>query len=314
MGMNSAVQMPSLIGLTNQAKARVIWTNAQADMSNRLWQAAIGEAPTTDKAARSPQASTGLQELIATLVQETGAADRAASTALASPVVPASTPDTATLPNLGPNERHRAAITQAAERTSLPATALASIINAEAGKLKGGAWNSFSRNPRSSAAGLGQFLSGTWVDMAEKRGTWLNMQARKQGYLAASGKVRPASRAAVLAMRYDAEASIQTIADYSRSNIDRMKAAGVRAGSSAKDIGRIAYMAHYMGPGDAIRFMKGQLSEGRSRLLLNAQVGMAEAGRRIAQSGDATAAHARWLQTHIDRNLRLATGRDKQSA
>ena len=295
-----------LAAMSNQTKARLIWTEARANMSNRLWQAALGYKPAGDQPARPPGTPSGVQDLIATLVQETAVADRKMATRAAEPKTAASIADMGDLSGLGPNERHRGAIERAAARTSLPGTALASIINAEAGKLKNGAWNSFSRNPRSSAAGLGQFLSGTWVDMAEKRGTWLNTQARQRGYLGPSGKIQAGSRAAVLAMRYDSEASIHTIADYSRINIDRLKAAGIPVGNTAKDIGRSAYMAHYMGPGDAIRFMKGQLSEGRSRLLLNAQVGAGDAGRRIARSGGAVAAHSQWLHGHIDRNLRLA--------
>ena len=303
--MTGPMQPLALIGTSNQVKARAIWTQAQADMSNRLWQAAIGRPETDEKNSRPAGASSGVQDLIASLIQETDVADRASQARFARPP-PVTQTDSAAVTSLGPNERYRAAIESAAARASLPGDALASIVNAEAGKLKNGAWNSFSRNPRSSAAGLGQFLSGTWVDMAEKRGTWLNAQARRHGYLGAGGKVQPASRAALLAMRYDPDASIQTIADYSRGNIERLKAAGVTVGDNAKDLGRVAYMAHYMGPGDAIRFMKGQLSESRSRLLLNAQVGAAEASRRIARTGDAGLAHARWLYAHIDRNLRLA--------
>ena len=50
-------------------------------------------------------------------------------------------------------------------------------------KGKGGRWQVMSRNPRSSAAGLGQFLSGTWIGEAQRKGTYLNEVARTRGWI-----------------------------------------------------------------------------------------------------------------------------------
>lgn len=301
MGMNAPISALSLAGLSNPEKARLIWTQAKADMGNKIWQAAFGQSFDASANLKTPCIPQNVPNMVPTLVQKGTLEDAVPHVDMADAASEPSIP-TAELPvELGPNERYRKAIERAAARTDIPGTTLASIINAEAGKLKGGGWNCYSRNSRSSAAGLGQFLSATWVDMAERRGSWLNVQARRKGFLGANGKVTSASRAALLALRYDPEASIQAIADYSRANVDRLKAAGIRD----QNIGKLAYMAHYMGPGDTIRFMRGQMSNSRAQVLLSAQIGSAEASRRIARSGSALAAHSVWLESHIGRNFRL---------
>lgn len=310
MGVNATIQALTSAPMSNQAKARAIWTEARADMASRLWQAAIGQSSDPGGVASSASVRPGLDSLLATLANQGSAVDRSG---IAAPSAqPSEPPPTAAVDNaanepvaLGANERFRGQIEQAGRRAKLPPSALASIINAEAGKLRNGSWNLYSRNPRSSAAGLGQFLSGTWIGMAEQKGTWLNAEARRRGLLNESGQVTGASRASVLAMRYEATASIETIADYSRSNLDRLQAAGVTIGNDVKSISRTAYMAHYMGPGDAIRFLKGNLSDGRARVLLAAQVGAGDAMRRIASAGSASQAHGQWLMAHIDRNVRV---------
>ncbi|MEC8179941.1 MAG: peptidoglycan-binding protein, partial [Pseudomonadota bacterium] len=103
------------------------------------------------------------------------------------------------LGSLGANSGYAATLQRAAERSGLPATTLAAIVDAEAAKRPDGSWNLMSRNPRSSAAGLGQFLSGTWIGMAQKPGTWLYDVAQQKGWLTESGRVAPAARGSLLA-------------------------------------------------------------------------------------------------------------------
>jgi hypothetical protein len=205
---------------------------------------------------------------------------------------------------LGRNARFADAIVRAGERTGLPPAALASIIDAEAARARDGTWNVHSRNPRSSAAGLGQFLSGTWEAEAERPGTWLNEEARRQGWLDDAGRVTAASRSSVLALRYNPEASIQTIADYARGNLQRLGRSGVRVGGDMESVARAAYLGHHLGPGDAAKFLKGGLDPARAKRLLSAQVGQKEALRRLADCGDATAAHRRWLVAYTERHIR----------
>ncbi len=211
---------------------------------------------------------------------------------------------TGPLGSLGANSRYAGTLQQAAERSGLPATTLAAIVDAEAAKRPDGSWNLMSRNPRSSAAGLGQFLSGTWIGMAQTPGNWLHDVARQKGWLNQSGRVDPAARGSLLALRYDATASINSIADYARSNIATIRRAGVATGDDPQGLARIAYLGHHLGPGDAIRFLKGGLGESRATVLLKAQIGSTPAMQRIARTGDAAAAHREWLNGYIAKKIR----------
>ncbi|MBB3032452.1 peptidoglycan-binding protein [Alteriqipengyuania lutimaris] len=213
-------------------------------------------------------------------------------------------PATGPLGGLSANSRFAGTLQAAAERSGLPPATLAAIVDAEAAKRSDGSWNLMSRNPRSSAAGLGQFLSGTWIGMAQKPGNWLHDVAREKGWLNANGKVAPAARGSLLALRYDADASIYSIADYARSNIATIRRAGVETGEDPQALARVAYLGHHLGPGDAIRYLKGGLSESRAAHLLKAQIGSGQAVQRINRMGDASLAHRDWLNGYIARKIR----------
>ncbi len=204
----------------------------------------------------------------------------------------------------GPNARYAPMLREAASRTGLPPAALATIVHAEAARAPDGRWLAYSRNPRSSAAGLGQFLNGTWISEAERAGTWLHEQASARGWLNAKGRVTGADRGALLALRYDAQASIEATADFARANLDAFQRAGIDAGHSVEDVARTAYLGHHLGRGDAIKFLTGQLDPGRARTLLDAQIGRVEAAQRIASAGSAVAAHRSWLLGYVDRAIR----------
>lgn len=306
--------------LSAPQRAELIYSEARSELSNRLWRAAIGNG--NDRTAdeiTSGSKSVGLDALLALYAQPEGGAaapkltdtlhlvdetlsvpepseKRALPGADAGAAVSAS--------GLGPNARHQPALESAADRTGIPAAALAAIVNAEAAKGRDGSWQLFSRNPRSSAAGLGQFLSRTWEGMAETKGTWLNEVAREKGWLGTNGQVTSGARSALLSLRYDGEASINTIADYASQNLKGLSRAGVAIGTDAEGIARSAYLGHHLGLGDAIKFMKGGLDPARARLLLGAQIGSARASQHIASAGDATAAHRSWFMDYVSRNIR----------
>lgn len=316
--------------LSAPQRAELIYSQARSELSDRLWRAALGDGRDRDGGA-SPlgDGRMGLDALIALLQPD--AAEGAQRPALAEPrtlgAEPASLdiadiqvrehggPDfaadqTASDPSdrpitsgLGPNARYEPNLNAAAARTGIPASALAAIVHAEAAKGRDGSWQLLSRNPRSSAAGLGQFLSGTWEGMAESRGTWLNAVARDKGWLDDRGCVIPAARSSLLSLRYDANASINTIADYARQNLDGLKRAGVKIGSDAEGIAQSAYLGHHLGLGDAIRFAKGGIPPARARMLLGAQIGSAEASQRIAAAGCPTTAHREWFLSYVKRNV-----------
>lgn len=297
-------------------KAALIYAQAQSDVSARLWRAALGTDDSFDRdasaSAQCPEFN--IDSLLALLMAksddtpETPAAPVvtppvSAPATAARPAVAASPPNSTAITGLGPNAQYRTALDAAAARTGIPVAALAAIVDAEAGKTCDGAWKTNSRNPRSSAAGLGQFLGGTWQGEAERPGTWLHGVASQQGWLGEDGRVLPAARSALLALRYDATASINATADYARRSVAQLEKAGIAIGNDVVTVARAAYLGHHLGTGDAIRFLKGGLNPGRAKVLLDAQIGSANANQRIAQTGDAAAAHRSWLLGFIDRHI-----------
>jgi hypothetical protein len=299
------------------ATAAAIHRNALGSAQKRLWQAAMGTmAP--DAEAKLPQ-NPDMEKLdLDTLLELSGQAIRPRPMAAilhsqefrdadlnalheTTPDVAATTLDPA---RLGANARHAPTLERAAERTGIPATALAAIVNAEAAKNSTGQWNVYSRNSRSSAAGLGQFLSRTWEGMAETRGTWLNQTAQAKGWLDRSGQVRASARAELLQMRYNATASIETTADYARLNLKTLQRSGVTTGEDPSAVARTAYLAHHLGAGDAIKYLKTGLTDERAGLLLRAQIGGGRAQQAIARTGDASAAHRAWLDNYVGSRVR----------
>lgn len=321
-----------LAQLTPQRRAEVIYAEAKSELSNRLWRAALGGADSDgDKKAdaiKSPFASDSLLELLAANGREPAChRQHLPEPALQqqAPVQPQGKqpssssdgidpdaqgqgqdkgPPLGAPCDLGVNARYQNAIADAERRTGIPGTAIAAIVHAEAGKHGNGSWNPLSRNPRSSAAGLGQFLSGTWEGLAETKGTWLNEFAKARGWLNGSGDVRSDARAELLSLRYNGDASIHAVADFARNNLNHLKRSGLTITAETRDISRAAYLTHHLGLGDAEKFLKGNIGAGRARTLLQAQIGSADAEKRIASAGDATRAHRQWLLGYIDRNIR----------
>ncbi len=312
------------------ARAAIIYADARSAVDGRLWQAALGTPGTGRAFDASPTPAPGGTELgFESLLAIIGnpprpdaprpasafglprsapaapAAHAAAIAASAAHAAAISAPAAHAAAIYAP-AAHAAAIAVAAERTGVPAAALAAIIGAEAAPDGYGGWLATSRNPRSSAAGLGQFLGGTWLSEAARAGTWLNRTAHANGWIGSDGRVLPGARAALLALRDEPRAAIEATADYAGQSLRRLASAGVAIGQGIEAIAEAAYIGHNLGAGDAVRFLGAGLGEARARQLLGAQVGEAAARRRIAAAGGAEAAHRSWLNDFIDRRVRPA--------
>ena len=301
----------SIAGPHTARRAETIYLQARGAIDTRLWRAALGSDATTG-APVIPQDKTGLalESLLAAAaapVPQTAARPvRQAVPAPAQPPLLASSVE-----NRAPRtdvpigyRQYQSNIKAAAARTNIPSAALAAIVDAEAGKDKAGRWRTDSRNARSTATGLGQFLAGTWRSEAERVGTWLNDAARARGWLGGDGKVLPHAQSLLLDLRRDADASINATADYARRSLDNLSKAGIAVGDSVERIAEAAYIGHNLGPRDAVRFFNGGLDDRRARVLLDAQVGSGRASGRIVEAGSAVAAHRAWLMEFVSKQVR----------
>lgn len=286
-------------------RAELILATARAEMADRLWRSALHggeEALPRPSAPATTLAGMTLNALLATLDFAPKPLETPAprETLVSSPL-----PQAKDAPaGLGANAAHGPALDRASARTGIPVATLAAMIDAEAARGPDGAWNPRSRNPRSSAAGLGQFLAGTWLDMARQKGSWLNETARARGWLDAGGQPQRDAREALLALRFDAAASIETTADFARANLARLRAAGVPVNDDPASLARAAYLGHHLGAGDAVRFYSGTIGPERARALLVAQIGPGRAAQAIAQTGDASQAHRQWLLAYVAKAVR----------
>jgi hypothetical protein len=292
-----------LQALTPAQRSELIYRAARTGLDQQLWRAALGrtaeEVPAT--APRPGGTSLSLEALVEALSAE----DRIAPRLSTNPTATAAPAASSGALQLGANAAFRPMIERAAARTGLAPALLAAIVDAEAAKRPDGSWNPASRNPRSTAGGLGQFLAGTWLDEARRPGSWLSAEASARGLLGPGGRVVEGGRAALLDLRFDPEAAIQATADHAAANLRRLEAAGVGT-ANLPDQARAAYLAHHLGLGDALRFLREGLGEGRAGRLLAAQVGAADAHRRIADAGGAAEAHRAWLLAYVDRRVRPA--------
>ncbi|GAA4033918.1 hypothetical protein GCM10022281_12400 [Sphingomonas rosea] len=286
--------------LAPAARAELIYRSARAGLEDRLWQIAIGRADAGVETAAEP-ASPRLLDL-SKLVDALAADDRFAPQLTPGPV-PSPT-NTGPL-NLGANATFAPAIEAAAARTGLAPAMLAAIVDAEAGRAADGRWDPGSRNPRSTATGLGQFLQSTWLGEARREGSWLHAVATERGWLGPSGAIRPEAQAALLALRTDPAASINAVADHAAANLARLRSAGIRTDDLASTA-KAAYLAHHLGLGDAMRYLGRGLDDARAGRLLAAQVGSAAAARRIEAAASASQAHRNWLETYVARRIQPA--------
>lgn len=111
--------------------------------------------------------------------------------------------------------------------------------------------NAAAKNPLSSATGLGQFISSTWLAMFKKY-----FPDRAAGM----------TEAAILALREDAAISRQMVELYARENAAVLQKAGIATTDAA------LYLAHFLGPQGAAGIMAAQASTPVSDILGAGQI------------------------------------------
>ena len=205
----------------------------------------------------------------------------------------------------------RDALLKAQEITQIDAAALAALIDAEAAKITSGPdegrWNHKSFNSDSGAAGLTQFLRGTWMDHARNSTTLLEQGRERQGAGHTLGRYcRRAVKTELLALRFDPELSIVSAAEYGLDNLRSLDNAGLLPdGIGDDEKARFMYLAHHEGAAGARAFLKGQNSNDFDKFVK--QVGAQRAAALTAAAGgDVALAYRGWLNEYMDEHIRPA--------
>jgi len=209
--------------------------------------------------------------------------------------------------NLRQNSKYQQDIEFAAQRTGRTKATIAALINAEADK-KNGVWDPMSKNKSSTAAGLTQFLEGTWIDEAKRSDTYLNQRAKELGFIDDKNKIT--NKEGLLDLRYSSRESIVAAAEMGNRNLNRLIDAGlVSADANEKTLAQAMYMTHQSGYEGAKRNLNIDnkpnapiLTQETASNLLTKQVGDEHATTYINQAGgNAPTAYREWLQGHMNK-------------
>jgi hypothetical protein len=162
--------------------------------------------------------------------------------------------------NLGVNKDYRADIEFAAARTNLDPAVIAAVIDMEALKSHG-VWQKESKNPHSSAQGLTQFVSATWIGEAEKPGRYLNEYAKANGLIDARNHIVPGKTKELLDLRNDPKLAIVAAAEYDSAHYRDLAHKGVfNRDATPEQQARDLYAVHLLGPGGATQYVDGTTS------------------------------------------------------
>lgn len=152
-------------------------------------------------------------------------------------------------PATGPVMRHgpREAITQAAQRTGVDFDYLMAQARIESGL------NPRAQAPTSSASGLYQFIDQTWLATLDRHGEALGYGDMARAIETRNGRARvtdPAMRDAIMNLRFDPQASSLMAGALATDNRAALQGTLGRDPDSAE-----LYLAHFLGAGDAARFL-----------------------------------------------------------
>ncbi len=159
------------------------------------------------------------------------------------------------------------------------------------------------RNERSTATGLFQFTSTTWLEMIRKHGAEHGLESYAKSITRSSDgtlKVK-AHREEILALRRDPKISALMAAEYAKDN---EKILEKRLGREASN--QDLFLAHFLGPAGAIRVLKGgaKSQDGQRDPLLNAAARANPEVFTDKASGRPYSAHA--LHAQLEERFRRA--------
>ncbi|KAB7648237.1 transglycosylase SLT domain-containing protein [Polymorphobacter fuscus] len=136
------------------------------------------------------------------------------------------------------------AVREAAERTGVDFSYLMAQARVESGL------NPQAQARTSSARGLYQFTSSTWLDTVRKHGAAHGLGWAAEAIASGAAKAGSATRETILALRDNAEAAALMAGEFARDNGHRLEATLGRAMGSTD-----LYMAHFLGVGGAAKFL-----------------------------------------------------------
>lgn len=148
---------------------------------------------------------------------------------------------------LGPTSRIHSAIAAASARSGVDFRFLLREAEIESG-LRPDA-----QAGTSSARGLFQFTEGTWLDTVRRHGADAGL-----GWAADALKVGQGGplRQIILALRDNPEVAASLAASHAADNADILSAATGRVAGAVE-----LYLAHFLGPGGAVRFLRGMAAD-----------------------------------------------------
>ena len=197
------------------------------------------------------------------------------------------------------NNKFRLYIIGAAKRHGFTPQALAAVIDAEAAKIKKtGEWDVNSKANSSSAAGLTQFLDGTWMEMCNNKNSLVGQYVEANPHLSKIQKLK---------LRFNAEMAIDAAAAYAISNF---KASGLPYQNliEPSSIAKFAYLLHHEGSSGGKKFVLNSLNEDRAHKLLFTQFGKngeKQAASFLKRYKNAKEAYGAWLRNYIDGHINI---------
>ena len=197
------------------------------------------------------------------------------------------------------NNKYRKFVIDASRRHGFTPHSLAALIHAEAAKKSNGEWDPESFNASTNAAGLTQFLKGTWLEICKNQDTLIGQYA---------SKIKKLTEKQLLSLRFNPEFSIDAAAAYAVVNFKWSKLPYQKL-TEPSSIAKLAYLLHHEGAGGTRSFIQNSFSQERAKNLLFAQFG--SKGKQRASdylkryNDDAKAAYGAWLRAYIDAHINI---------
>lgn len=126
-------------------------------------------------------------------------------------------------------------------------------------------------------------------------------------YITGRATASDANLQALLDLRFEPEYAIHTAVDYGVINLAGLRTAGYAVdGLNDGEKAKVVYLCHHLGLDDAKLFINNTMSATRAQYLLEQQIKVERAARLAKESNhDYLAAHRKWLEQFINRNIAL---------